>query len=257
MQEKEYVKQVFSKNKEAYVQSTTHANGDDLSLMVKWLQPDTTMNALDIATGGGHVAKRLANDVKEVTATDITEDMLTNTSRHLQQYKNISFEVADAEALPFQDRTFDIVTCRIAAHHFPHPDQFLSEVYRVLKPNGQFLFIDNVAADKKPLDQFINTLEKMRDYSHVRSLKISEWEQLLEKQHLTIEKQQSRKKVLPFESWVTRTLDTKAAHDKVSDFILRASKEILEYYDVKLQDDQIQSFAIDEWMVLCHKGKVL
>lgn len=254
LQEKKYVKQVFSKNREAYVQSSTHANGDDLSLMIKWLQPGMTMVALDIATGGGHVAKQLASHVKQVTATDITEEMLINTSRHLLQYKNISFETADAEALPYLDQTFDIVTCRIAAHHFPNPEKFVAEVSRVLKPNGQFLFIDNIAAEEKQLDVFINTLEKIRDYSHVRALKISEWKQLLERQHFTIGKQQSRKKKLSYNAWVKRTLDTKTARDKVSDFIFHASKEVSDYYEVKLQDNEIQSFAIDEWMVLCYKG---
>lgn len=253
MLEKEYVKQIFAKNKEAYIQSATHANGDDLPLMVKWVQPDTAMIVLDIATGGGHVAKQLSGYVKHVTATDITEEMLINTSRHLQQYKNISFEVADAEALPFPDCQFDVVTCRIAAHHFPHPDRFIAEVYRVLKPDGLFLLIDNVAAEQNKLEQFINTLEKLRDYSHVRCLKVSEWKQLLQKQHFMIAKQRSRKKVLPYQEWVARTLNTRATRDKVSKFILDADKEIQYHYDINLRDNQIQSIAIDEWMVLCHK----
>lgn len=253
LREKEYVKQIFSKNKEAYVQSSTHAKGNDLTIMIDWLKPDASMIALDIATGGGHTAKKLAKHVKQVTATDITEDMLLNTKRHLQNHKNMIFEIADAENLPYQANTFDIITCRIAAHHFPHPELFIAEVHRVLKPNGQFLFIDNVASEKNVNDHFINTLEKMRDYSHVRALKISQWQQFLQKYSLIIIKQESRKKVLPYEEWLNRTLDTKETREKVSGFILDAPKEIQSYYQVRLHDYKIQSFVIDEWMVLCKK----
>lgn len=254
MKEKEFVKQVFTKNKEAYVRSSTHAAGNDLPLMIEWLKPDSTMIALDLATGGGHVAKYLSENVMEVIATDITQEMLLNTKKCLQDYKNINFAIADAEKIPYQAHSFDIVTCRIAAHHFPNPALFIAEVHRVLKPNGQFLFIDNVTSEEPAYDKFINTLEKMRDYSHVRSLQIPEWKQLFKKYGLTVIKQQSRKKILPYKEWVNRTLDNTKEIDKVSRFILDAKKDLLNYHQVKTQDNEIQSFAIDEWMVLCKKN---
>lgn len=253
MHEKDIVKQVFSKNKEAYINSSTHASGNDLVEMVEWLQPASTMNALDIATGGGHVAKHLAKHLKKIIATDLTEAMLTNTAQYLQLYKNITFAVADAENLPFDYNTFDIVTCRIAAHHFPNPDKFISEVERVLKPDGQFLFIDNVAPEDYSLDQFNNTLEKMRDYSHVRARSISEWKKIFQDNDLTIAREITRKKTLPYQEWVERTLDNDGEINKVDQFIRNASDLIQEYFQVKIKNNRIQSFAIDEWMVLVRK----
>lgn len=250
MKEKDNVKQAFSKNKAAYISSSTHAKEEDLNELSTWLKAVPDMNVLDIATGGGHVAKQLSEYVKSVYATDITKEMLENTAQHLQSYTNIHYVIADAENLPFLDNTFTVVTCRIAAHHFPHPDQFIQEVQRVLKPGGQFLFIDNVAPKEDFNDHFINTLEKMRDYSHVRSLKVSEWKSIFQKYGLTIVKNQSRKKTLPYEEWVTRTLDTTEKIDQVGKFISSASSEIQAYYQVKSNHRGIQSFAIDEWMVL-------
>ncbi|WP_099158031.1 class I SAM-dependent methyltransferase [Virgibacillus ndiopensis] len=253
MKEKDHVKEVFSKNKEAYVSSSTHSSGVDLPLMIEWLNPETTMIALDIATGGGHVAKQLSGHVGNIIATDLTEEMLENTAQHLNSFNNISYKVADAENLPFDDNAFDIVTCRIAAHHFPNPEKFVSEVSRVLKSGGQFIFIDNIAPEDHALDKFNNTLEKMRDYSHVRSRTVSEWKNIFDEYGLKILKEETRKKTLPYREWVTRTLDNKNDRNKVEQFIMDASGDIKKYFQVKVEDGSIESFAIDEWMVLSWK----
>ncbi|MEI3613395.1 class I SAM-dependent methyltransferase [Pseudogracilibacillus sp. SO30301A] len=243
MNEKDAVRKAFSKNKDAYIISSTHSTGSDLSLLKEWINPQKTMRVLDIATGGGHVAKHLSPFVKFVHATDLTQSML----------ENIEFILADAENLPFLNNRFDVVTCRIAAHHFPTPEKFIKEVFRVLKPTGNFMFIDNIASEDKELDHFINTLEKMRDFSHVRSLKISEWKQLLEQVNLEIIKENRRKKVLPFDEWSKRTLDTEEQIREVADFLVHSSKDIHTYHQIKIKNGMIDSFAIDEWMVLCEK----
>ena len=253
MKEKEAVQQVFSKRKENYVSSTTHSKGTDLSLLTEWLRPKSNMTVLDIATGGGHTAKQLSPFVERVFATDITKDMLENTAAHLTHYKNIDYIIADAENLPFLNKTFDIVTCRIAAHHFPDSEAFISEVQRVLKPNGEFLLIDNVASENEIYGIYINRLEKERDYSHVRSLKISEWKKLLNENNLLIMNEQERKKVLPFAEWVNRTLDQEEDKVKVSNLLLNASMEIKDYFKIQIDNDSIQSFTIDEWMVQSKK----
>lgn len=250
MSKKAAVKNVFSKNKEAYITSKIHAQGKDLPLITKWLQPDSNMIALDIATGGGHVAKRLAVQVKTVFAIDIVKEMLANTAEHLCTVENIFYIIADAEAMPFLDNSFDISTCRIAAHHFPNPDKFISEVYRILKPGGKFLLIDNVAPEDEKMDQFINTLDKIRDYSHHRVQKVSEWKQLFLENKFTILKEKVRKKQIPYKEWVTRTNVSNEEIDKVKNYILQAPEEMKSYFQVKTNNSQIESFAIDEWIVL-------
>lgn len=254
MKEKENVKRAFAKNSHAYVTSSTHATSDDLLLMIKWLSPTSDMRALDIATGGGHVAKHLSSHVSKVIATDLTAEMLTNTENHLRDYKNISFAIADAEKLPFNDDSFDIVTCRIAAHHFPHPENFISEVFRVLKSSGRFVLIDNIASENPLLDNFVNTFEKMRDYSHVRSLPVTEWKQLLTTNKLSILQENHRKKTLPFNEWLDRMVEDAKLKLEIISFMKEAPENVREYFQIKIIEDHIHSFAIDEWMVMCEKN---
>jgi len=255
MSVKKDVKNIFTKNRKAYVSSSTHRNSKDLTLLTEWLNPNSGMAALDIATGGGHTAKRLSPYVKRVVATDITKEMLQNTAEHLSGYPNIDYIIADAEHLPFLDGTFDIITCRIAAHHFPNPDQFIYEVKRVLKEKGKFLLIDNIAPNSKKYDSFINRLEKIRDYSHVRSLNIDEWKKLFSENNLEIIQAQKRRKTLPYEEWLNRTLDDEEAQKDVEQFMTSSYENIKNYYEIKIEEGKIQHFTIDEWTVLCTHNK--
>ncbi|MYL35165.1 methyltransferase domain-containing protein [Pontibacillus yanchengensis] len=250
---KQEVQRTFSKYADKYVTSTTHSSGEDLPLMVEWAKPEKHWSVLDIATGGGHVAKQLAPYVREVFATDLTKEMLSNTATTLQTIDNIHYVKADAEDLPFLDQTFDFVTCRIAPHHFPNPERFIQESSRVLKPNGLFIMIDNIAANEDNLDYFYNTFEKMRDPSHNRALRITEWKNFLANSQLAVKKEHTRKKKLPFENWLTRTMDNELQMEKVRAFMQSAPQEIKEYFHIIEDEGTIEAFAIDEWMVLCYK----
>ncbi|OIJ15196.1 SAM-dependent methyltransferase [Anaerobacillus arseniciselenatis] len=256
--EKDIIKQKaieqFTKNAEKYVLSKSHAKGEDLSLLADWLQPQSNWLVLDIATGGGHVAKTLSPHVKQVFATDITKEMLANTQRHLNEYNNIFYIMADAENLPFLNDTFDVVTCRIAPHHFPNTSNFINEVTRVLKRNGLFLMIDNVTPKERNLAEFMNRFEKLRDESHARCLSTEEWRELFSTSNLLEVKSNTRKKTYPFSNWVERTANDQQQINKVIQFILNANQETKSYFNVKSFNKKIQSIQVDEWMVLCKKG---
>lgn len=253
-QAKARVKEIFGKNAEKYVTSDTHSKGDDLQLMLEWLVPQTDWLVLDIATGAGHVTKHMAPHVGQVVATDLTKEMLKVAKDHISQHAlNVNYVVADAENLPFLDETFDLVACRIAAHHFPNPEQFIYEVARVLKPDGQFLFIDNVVPDEDEIDQFVNQLEKLRDESHGRCYRVSEWTKWAEAAGLQVKRSRIRKKVFQFPSWVRRTTRSEDQVRAVEQHILAGKPHLQEYSGVVLQDDQIASIHIDEWMAVLHK----
>lgn len=251
---KQKVKQQFGRNAEKYVTSESHAKGNDLSTLVEWIKPKPHWVVLDIATGGGHVAKTLSPYVAHVFAADLTRQMLANTARHLTDCcQNICYVVADAESLPFLDETFDVVTCRIAAHHFPHPERFVSEVARVLKPSGKFLFIDNIASTDRRFAEFSNTLEKMRDESHVRCLSISDWRGLFASSGLVEIDSLGRKKIYDFPVWVERTANSHAQIQQVKQYLLDVDEEIQGYFSVEIDQGEIKSLQVDEWMVLCEK----
>jgi len=168
-------------------------------------------------------------------------------------YFAFKYIIVDAEKFPFLDDQFDIVTCRIATHHFPHPEAFVHEAYLVLKPGGKFLFIDNIAPENDRFDTFVNHLEKIRDYTHDRSYKISEWKNHFNKRGFTWIRETSRKKTLPFKEWSERTLHDAKDISDVEQTLLDAPNDIQQYFQLKKDTSTILSFAIDEWMVLYEK----
>jgi len=248
------VQQQFGENAKKYVESKTHSKGEDLQLLLEWAAPKESWTVLDIATGGGHVTKLLAPHVKQVFATDITVEMLKEARQFLEQYaSNVHFIVADAENLPFLDESFDLVTCRIAAHHFSNADEFIREAYRVLKPGGKLLLVDNVAPEEKVLDEFINKLEWLRDNSHVRCYTKSEWEIWMKQTGFTQRKSHVSRKRLEYQGWVQRTASSSKQISSVTKFMENAEKHVQEYFDFQKEADEITAFKLDEWIVMLEK----
>jgi ubiquinone/menaquinone biosynthesis C-methylase UbiE len=254
-EQKDLVQREFGRTADAYVNSESHAKGDDLNLLIDWLAPQPNWLALDIATGGGHVAKALSPNVETVFATDLTKEMLTAARLHHRKeaLHNIHYVIADAEALPFLDATFDVVTCRIAPHHFPNPQQFVAEAWRVLRAGGQFLLIDNVTPEDEALDRYFNTFEKMRDESHMRAAPVSEWTSWLTGVGFKMTKSRMRKKVHQFTSWVDRMAASEEQANQVEAYILSGSNTAQSYFSVRTEGDRLRSLQIDEWMVMCTK----
>ena len=149
---RDLVRQQFGAHAENYVHSTDHSQGESLDRLLALVDPQPNWLALDIATGGGHTARALAPHVRAVVATDLTAPMLAAAERFIrgQGVTNVSFRLADALALPFADAEFDLVTCRIAPHHFPDCAQFVRQAARITRPGGLVAVIDNVAPAGPP-----------------------------------------------------------------------------------------------------------
>ena len=171
------VKAQFGKTAQNYVTSSIHAKGDDLRVMLELAGDVAGKKVLDVATGGGHTALTFARAGAEVTAVDLTPEMLAAAEENVREQglNAVTFKEANAEDLPFEDASFDIVTCRIAPHHFARPEGFVQEVARVLKPGGDFLLVDNIAPLDAELAAAMNHIEKVRDPSHVEAYSLKTW----------------------------------------------------------------------------------
>lgn len=176
------VRAQFAATADAYVTSAIHAAGTDLPRLVEVvglrLGSLAGRRALDVAAGGGHTARTLAAAGAAVTVSDLTPEMLGAAEAHLREAvpaAELTFAQAAAEALPFADGAFEIVTCRIAAHHFADPRAFLAEARRVLVPGGVLLLIDNIAPEDGDLARAMNEVERLRDPSHVEAYAVSRW----------------------------------------------------------------------------------
>lgn len=250
---KKLVQQQFGATAEGYVTSTIHAEGADLARMVTLVAPRGDEYALDIATGGGHTALAFAPYVREIVATDLTAPMLAAAAQFIRGrgVNNVRFARADAEALPFADRSFDLVTVRIAPHHFPQPATFVREVARVLRMGGCFAFDDNIAPEAAELAAFINRVEQWRDPSHIRCLTIAEWCALVAEAGLTVTdcELQPRKRH-DFADWTARMhmpVDERAA---LTAWLLAAPTAALDAFEIEIQNHQVMSLCNDAVIVI-------
>jgi ubiquinone/menaquinone biosynthesis C-methylase UbiE len=201
--------QIFGAHAREYVASKPHAKGASLERMVSLAQPQPAWRALDIATGGGHAAYAFAPHVARVWATDITDEMLAIVREEADKrgLTNVRAGYAKAEALPFEDESFDLVICRIAPHHFDSIPAFLAEAFRVLVKDGTLALVDNVVPDGTVGD-FVNAFERLRDPSHLRAWTMAEWRSALAVAGFAIAHEEELSKAMEFSSWAQRHDDT-------------------------------------------------
>lgn len=213
---KTLVQEQFGKTAASYLTSAPHAKGASLERLVELTRPQKTWRALDVATGGGHVAYTFAPHVERMWATDITQEMLDMVKAEAAKrgLANLRTAYAKAEALPFEDASFDLVTCRIAPHHFDSIPDFLAEVHRVLKPNALLALVDNVVPAGSVGD-YINAFERFRDPSHLRAWTMEEWRAALANAGFKITHEEQLSKLMEFKSWAAR-------HDANMQAFLRA-----------------------------------
>ncbi|MFB7305088.1 class I SAM-dependent methyltransferase [Heyndrickxia sporothermodurans] len=252
---KKDVQKQFGRSANSYVTSEIHQKGKDLQKLLEIANLTGNEDVLDIATGGGHTANAFAHYVKHVTAVDLTAEMIKVAKAFIEAngHHNVSFIQGDAEELPFDHDRFDIVTCRIAPHHFPNVNKFIESVHKVLKPGGIFLLDDNVSPEDDDQDQFYNNIEKKRDYSHFRAWKKTEWIRMLEEKGFNIEEMYRFEKTFQFDSWCTRMKLTEKEKNDLSEYMLHATPNIKKKFHIEVIENTIISFKGEAIIIKARK----
>ncbi len=173
----------WSDRAEAYRNAPEQREGEDLDLIVRWAGGCET--ALDVATGGGHVARRLREAGVEVVSVDPAPGMQPDV-------------ICRAEDLPFADNAFDLVVTRIAPHHFEDIAAAVAELARV---SNDLVVVE----DTLYVSEQVEEAEKLRDPTHVRSYTEREWRAMLEAAGLAIEQVERFEKRHPLEAWLDRS----------------------------------------------------
>jgi SAM-dependent methyltransferase len=175
---------VWSDRAEAYRTSAIHSSGEDLDLTVEWCEPAPGVTVLDVATGGGHVARRLREAGATVVTVDPAPGMQADTT-------------APAEDLPFADASFDAVACRVAAHHFADVVQAVKEMARVSERTV-------VICDNTFVSESSEEADRLRDPSHVRNYAVAEWHSFFELAGLEVVAEEHLQRPLEIEPWLER-----------------------------------------------------
>jgi SAM-dependent methyltransferase len=262
---KSLVQQQFGAHAAAYATSVVHAKGASLGRLVELVRPQSHWQALDIATGAGHTAAAFAPRVAHVIASDITAEMLGETRKlaAANGLANMDAAVADADALPFEDARFDLVTCRIAAHHFPDVPRFVAEVERVLKAGGTFALVDNISPDALSTPGYpeadladaaatYNAFEKLRDPSHGRCLGLAEWCDDIAAAGLTVLHREILPKDMELAPWAAR-MDADAATVARLRAMLQEGAPALKAFLRPRADAGALWFTLDEAIVIARK----
>lgn len=189
-----------------YATSKVHASGQDLQWVVEAAALTGTEHVLDVATGAGHTAFALAPYVAQVVGLDITREMLVvaQEGAAARNLRNISFLEGDAQELPCEAGSFDVVTCRQAPHHFPNIRRAVQEWARVLKPGGKLVLVDSISPEEPEIDASLDEIERLRDPSHVRNQRLSAWIALLNEAGFTISTTREWGIFLDIPSWTQR-----------------------------------------------------
>jgi SAM-dependent methyltransferase len=193
------MKDVWSERAEAYRTSAIHSAGEDLDLLVEWCEPADGVTALDVATGGGHVARRLRERGATVVTVDPAPGMQADTT-------------APAESLPFADGSFDVVACRIAAHHFADVQAAVDEMARVAR--DRVVVCDNTFVSGRSEEA-----DRVRDPSHVRNYSPAEWHVFFENAGLVIVDERFLERSLEIDPWLARAGCTGADGERVKELL--------------------------------------
>jgi ubiquinone/menaquinone biosynthesis C-methylase UbiE len=224
----------FGPQANAYVSSAVHAQGEDLDALEKLAQRLKPQRALDLGTGGGHVAYRMAPHVGEVVAADLTAGMLAAVAEAAKQkgLANITTAQGPAERLPFADAEFDFVCTRFSAHHWHDVNAGLREARRVLKPGGHALIIDAVSPGPPLLDTHLQTIEALRDPSHVRDYSASEWFAIIDRAGFRTHASRTHKIRIDFATWIARMRTPEPVAATIHAFLQAAPDEVRTYFEI-------------------------
>jgi ubiquinone/menaquinone biosynthesis C-methylase UbiE len=197
----------FGARAASYLTSAVHSRGADLDRLTELVHKSKPACVLDLGCGAGHASfAAAAGEAKRVIAYDPSADMLAVDAQEgaRRGFGNLETRVGAAEVLPFESGTFDLIVTRYSAHHWASVPRALAECARVATPDARLVVIDLVAPETPLFDTSLQVVEFLRDASHVRDYRISEWRAMQEAAGFRTPTITSWKLPMDFNSWIER-----------------------------------------------------
>lgn len=241
----------FGSQASAYLTSQVHASGKDLERLKMRLAFFPHARLLDVGCGAGHASFIAASQVKDVIAYDLSADMLETVGNAARErgLNNLQTRQGYAESLPFADESFDIVISRYSAHHWQDVGQALREIKRVLRPGGTVIVMDVMSPGNAVLDIWLQTIEALRDTSHVKNYSSGEWSTMFSDAGLLTTSVVTDRLVLEYESWIARMRTPEALATAIRLYQKSAPAGVQRYFE--LQEEG--SFTSDTIMIEVYK----
>ena len=229
------VQKQFGEQASAYLSSAVHAQGAEFALLQAEVAGQGAARVLDLGCGAGHVSFHVAPLVKEVVAYDLSQQMLDVVSGAAQERNlhNVCTVKGAAERLPFADSEFDFVFSRYSAHHWSDLGLALREVRRVLKPGGVAAFIDVLSPGSPLLDTYLQSVEVLRDTSHVRDYSAGEWLRQVSEAGLHTRSTARQRLRLEYNSWVERMRTPQVLRAAIRELQQAMGNEVREYFEIE------------------------
>ena len=230
-----------------YIASAVHSHGADLQRIAGLAAAHRPVRALDLGCGGGHVAYAIAPHAGQVTACDLSADMIAAVEAEgaRRGLANLRTCVASAAALSFADGDFVMLACRFSAHHWQNVPSGLAEARRVLAPGGVAVFADVIAPPFAAGDTHLQAVELLRDPSHVRDYTEVEWCTMLQQAGFTITTVTKARLRLNFADWIARMRTTPDRAAAIHTLQGLASSEVAGHFAIEPDG----SFTVDTLLI--------
>ena len=228
------VQRQFGEQASAYLSSAVHAQGAEFALLQAEVAGRGEARVLDLGCGAGHVSFHVAPAVAEVVAYDLSRQMLdvVEAAARDKGLNNIRTAQGAAERLPFGDGEFDFVFSRYSAHHWSDLALALREARRVLKPGGVLAIVDVMSPGSPLLDTYLQTVEVLRDTSHVRDYSAAEWLHQVSDAGLFVRSHARQRLHLEFGSWVERMRTPQALRVAIRELQQAMGAEVRDYFEI-------------------------
>ncbi|KAA0971679.1 class I SAM-dependent methyltransferase [Aureimonas fodinaquatilis] len=242
------VESQFGPQAQAYVASSVHSSGEDLEALRHMAAQVRPSRAIDLGTGGGHVAYLLADHAANVTAVDLSAEMLAAVAQTAAKrgLGNIETVQAAAEALPFAPGHFDMLACRYSAHHWADFAGGLRQARRVLATDAPAVFIDVVAPGAALLDTHLQAVELLRDTSHVRDYTLAQWLSALGQAGFAAQSSRIFRVRMDFPVWIERMRTPPGLVDAIRALQNAAPKPVREHFAIEPDGSFLLDVALIE-----------
>jgi len=250
-QHTQVVQKQFGEQAAAYLSSAVHAQGSEFALLQAELAGQGGARVLDLGCGAGHVSFHVAPLVSEVVAYDLSQQMLDVVTAAAAErgMGNISTVNGAAERLPFADSEFDFVFSRYSAHHWSDLGVALREVRRVLKPGGVAAFVDVLSPGSPLFDTYLQSVEVLRDTSHVRDYSAAEWLRQVSEAGLHVRSTTRQRLRLEYTSWVERMRTPEVMRAAIVQLQQSMGNEVREYFEIEADG----SFSTDVIVLMAER----